>query len=256
MPDRRSTKRWRSVSDRITRWCSAATSWGSKTRAMFTPTVNSSASATFTAPWTSYSATPQWFSKSATFTHASPWPNRRTPSRPKTGKTQIRTRVYPSTTVGSYPPRNSPRWRAASQPIWAVHGKCIPEQCTCCPTWVITWTHKGGWSGMGTLHWTHCIMVSTWIMGRVQPLGNGSNGPGTGSLLLRWRPIDSRWPNSYPARRGYRPPGWRFWPGYPPEYEFNCRYINIYGGLTVLLPNWGNGFYFHSCYFVLIVPKI
>lgn len=133
-PGRGGTRRWPSASEQTTRWCTGATSSDTKTQCMSTRTVNFTENATFTEPWTSYSATPRWCSKTAPSGPESPWPNRRTPSRPKTERTRIRTRAFRSTIVGSWPRRILKHPRVATPLIWDVLGNFTLEPSSCCPT--------------------------------------------------------------------------------------------------------------------------
>lgn len=160
-PARPSTKRWPCALVLTMRWSTGAMSSATKTPSMSTLNGSSSGNATSTAPSILFLGMQQWSFKTVASMRAGPWTYRRTPSRPKTERTQIRTPASPSTVAGYWQPQILPPTNRPTGLIWAVHGNSTHGLSTCNLTLGTTYTQLGGLSGIQHLPWTHCTMEST-----------------------------------------------------------------------------------------------
>lgn len=163
---------------------------------------SSSGNATSTAPSILSLEMQLWSFKTVASMRASPWTYRRTPLRPKTERTQIRTQASPSTGAGYWQPQILLPTNRSTGLIWAVHGNSTHGRSTCNLTLGTTYTQLGGLSGIQHLPWTHCTMENTWTMGRAARSASGSSGLVTGSSQHLKRPVSSQWGSSYSGPLG------------------------------------------------------
>lgn len=160
-PARESTKRWPCALVLTTRWSTGAMSLATKTPSMSTLNGSSSGNATSTAPSILSLEMQLWSFKTVASMRASPWTYRRTPLRPKTERTQIRTQASPSTGAGYWQPQILLPTNRSTELISAVHGNSTHGRSTCNLTLGTTYTQLGGLSGIQHLPWTHCTMENT-----------------------------------------------------------------------------------------------